>query len=174
MVKGFFTLKRQKNFPSVTGTSASDKHQKIRTIDTVKLGLCFQKVVMNDEKIVLDIQSDIHAHTMERMLMQKLDDCQVVISESPDATAEWCKTHRPDVLLMEVKAYSPWMFNERMAIRDKVKRNTENCRVILFVDDDTDGELTEKVRQAKREGLIDAFLFGSVSENYFASVIDSV
>ena len=100
------------------------------------------------KKIVLDIQSDIHAHTMERMLMQKLDDCQVVISESPDATAEWCKTHRPDVLLMEVKAYSPWMFKERMAIRDKVKRNTENCRVILFVDDDTDEELTEKVRQA--------------------------
>ena len=120
------------------------------------------------KKIVLDIQSDIHAHTMERMLMQKLDDCQVVISESPDATAEWCKTHRPDVLLMEVKAYSPWMFKERMAIRDKVKRN------ILFVDDDTDEDLTEKVRQAKREGLIDAFLFGSVSENYFASVIDSV
>lgn len=79
-----------------------------------------------------------------------------------------------DVLLMEVKAYSPWMFSERMTVRDKVKRNTENCRVILFVDDDTDGELTEKVRQAKREGLIDAFLFGSVSENYFASVIDSV
>ena len=116
------------------------------------------------KKIVLDIQSDIHAHTMERMLMQKLDDCQVVISESSDATAEWCKTHRPDVLLMEVKAYSPWMFEERMAIRDKVKRNTENCRVILFVDDDTDGELTEKVRQAKREGLIDAFLFGSVPD----------
>ena len=75
---------------------------------------------------------------------------------------------------MEVKAYSPWMFKERMAIRDKVKRNTENRRVILFVDDETDEELTEKVRQAKREGLIDAFLFGSVSENYFASVIDSV
>ena len=109
---------------------------------------------------MLDIQSDIHAQTMERMLMQKLDDCQVVISESPDTTAEWCKTHRPDVLLMEVKAYSPWMFKERMAICDKVKRNTENCRVILFVDDDTDGELIEQVRQAKREGLIDAFLFG--------------
>ncbi len=126
------------------------------------------------KKIVLDIQSDIHAQTMERMLMQKLDDCQVVISESPDTTAEWCKTHRPDVLLMEVKAYSPWMFGQRMTIRDKVGRSVETCRIILFVDDDTDGELTEQVRQAKREGLIDAFLFGSVSENYFASVIDSV
>ena len=126
------------------------------------------------KKIVLDIQSGIHARNMERMLMQSLDDCQVVISESPDSTPQWCKTHDPDVLLMEVKAYSPWMFSERMEIRDKVKRNTENCRIILFVNDESDGELTEKVRQAKRDGLIDAFLFGSVSENYFASVIDSV
>ena len=30
---------------------------------------------MNDEKIVLNIRSCIYAHTMERMLMQKLDDC---------------------------------------------------------------------------------------------------
>ena len=126
------------------------------------------------KKNVLDIQSNIHAHTMERMLMQELDDCQVVISESPDSTAEWCKTHRPDVLLMEVKMFSPWMFSERMAIRDKVKRSTENCRVVLFVDDESNKNLTEEVRQAKREGLIDAFLFDSVSENYFASVIDSV
>lgn len=33
------------------------------------------------KKIVLDIQSNIQAHTMERMLMQELDDCQVVIFE---------------------------------------------------------------------------------------------
>ena len=126
------------------------------------------------KKIVLDMQSGIHAHNMERMLLQKLEDYQVVISESPDSTADWCRSHRPDVLLMEVKAYSPWMFLERMKIRDKVKRSTENCRVILFVDDESDNNLTEKVRQAKREGRIDAFLFGSVSETYFASVIDSV
>lgn len=108
------------------------------------------------------------------MLMQELDDCQIVISESPDSTPEWCKMHQPDVLLMEVKAFSPWMFSERMAIRDKVKRSTENCRVVLFVDDESNKNLTEEVQQAKREGLIDAFLFDSVSENYFASVIDSV
>lgn len=125
-------------------------------------------------KIVLDIQSGIHARNMERMLMQKLEDCQIVLSESPDETADWCRTHNPDVLLMEVKAYSPWMFGERMEIREKVKRDTPSCRVILFVDDECDVELIEKVRQAKRGGLIDAFLFGSVSENYFASVIDSV
>lgn len=126
------------------------------------------------KKIVLDIQSALHARNMERMLMQELEDCQVVVSDSPDTTAEWCKTHKPDVLLMEVKAYSPWMFTERMAIREKVKKALSDCRIILFVDDENDSNLTENVRQARRDGLIDAFLFGSVSENYFASVVDSV
>ena len=131
-------------------------------------------VMRKMKKIVLDIQSGIHAHNMERMLMQKLDDCQVIISESPDSTAGWCRTHRPAVLLMEVKAYSPWMFPERMEVCRKVKRTLPECRVILFVDDESDSDLTEKVRQAKRAYMIDAFLFGSVSDNYFASVIDSV
>lgn len=126
------------------------------------------------KKIVLDIQSGIHAHNMERMLLQKLDDYQVVISETPDSTAGWCRSHRPDVLLMEIKAYSPWMFSERMDICRKMKRTMPECRIILFVDDENDSDLTAKVRQAKWDGTIDAFLFGSVSDNYFASVIDSV
>ena len=125
-------------------------------------------------KIVLDIQSAIHAHNMERMLMQELEDCQVIVSESPDSTAEWCKLHNADVLLMVVKAYSPWMFPERMIIPKKVRKSTPECRIIFFVNDENDIELSENVRQAKRDGFIDAFLFGSVSENYFASVIDSV
>lgn len=129
---------------------------------------------MKMKKIVLDIHSAIHAHNMERMLMQELDDCRIFVSESTDSTAEWCKTHKPDVLLMEVKAFSPWMFSERMAIRERIKQILSDCRIILFVDDESDNDLTESVRQAKRSGLIDAFLFGSVSENYFASVIDSV
>lgn len=75
---------------------------------------------------------------------------------------------------MEVKAYSPWMFPERMIITKKVRKSTPECRIIFFVNDENDIELPENVRQAKRDGFIDAFLFGSVSENYFASVIDSI
>ena len=56
----------------------------------------------------------------------------------------------------------------------KVRKSTPECRVILFISDENDAALSESVRQAKRDGFIDAFLFGSVSENYFASVIDSV
>ncbi len=132
------------------------------------------KAVTGMRKIVLDIQSAIHAHNMERMLMQQLEDCQVVVSDSPELTAEWCGLHKPDVLLMEVKAYSPWLFPERMEITKKVRKSNPECRIVLFVNDENDEEISENVRRAKRDGFIDAFLFGSVSENYFASVIDSV
>ena len=126
------------------------------------------------KKVLLDLQSSIHAHNMERMLLQELDDCQVVLSEAPDATVDWCRTHKPDVLLLEVKAYSPWMFAERMRILDKVRRDLPTCRTVLFVDDESDRALAEEVRAAKRAGHIDAFLTGSVSDGYFASVIDSL
>ena len=85
-----------------------------------------------------------------------------------------CGLHKPDVLLMEVKAYSPWLFPERMEITKKVRKSNPECRIVLFVNDENDAEISENVRRAKRDGFIDAFLFGSVSENYFASVIDSV
>lgn len=118
---------------SVTGTYASDKNSTICKIESVELPLYTGRTVARKmKKIVLDIQSSIHAHNMERMLMQKLDDYQIIISESPDSTAEWCRMHRPDVLLMEVKAYAPWMFNQRMAISEKVKNSTPDCRVIFI------------------------------------------
>ena len=56
----------------------------------------------------------------------------------------------------------------------KGQEKHSGCRIIFFVNDENDIGLSENVRQAKRDGFIDAFLFGSVSENYFASVIDSI
>ena len=39
-------------------------------------------------KIMLDMQSGIFARTIQRMLLQELDDCQVIISEHPDKTVQ--------------------------------------------------------------------------------------
>lgn len=125
-------------------------------------------------KIVLDMQSGIFARTIQRMLLQELDDCQVIISEHPDKTVQRCKTFKPYALLMEATGYTPWMLEERLAIRDKVKQNDPDCKIVILVDDQADSELAQKVKDAKREGVIDAFLFGSVTEQYMAAVLDTL
>ena len=125
-------------------------------------------------KILLDMQSGIFARTIQRMLLQELDDCQVIISEHPDKTVQRCKTFKPYALLMEATGYTPWMLEERLAIRDKVKQNDPDCKIVILVDDQADSELAQKVKDAKREGVIDAFLFGSVTEQYMAAVLDTL
>ena len=125
-------------------------------------------------KIMLDMQSGIFARTIQRMLLQELDDCQVIISEHPDKTVQRCKTFKPYALLMEATGYTPWMLEERLAIRDKLKQNDPDCKIVILVDDQADSELAQKVKDAKREGVIDAFLFGSVTEQYMAAVLDTL
>ena len=106
--------------------------------------------------------------------MQELDEYQIIISESPGKTVERCRMFRPYALLMEVTGYTPWMLEERLAIRDKVKQNDPDCRIVILVDDQADSELAQNVKGAKREGNSDAFLFGSVTEQYMAAVMDSL
>lgn len=125
-------------------------------------------------KIILDIQSGLYAKAIRRILMQELDEYQIIISESPGKTVERCRMFRPYALLMEVTGYTPWMLEERLAIREAVARNNPDCKVVILVDDVADKVLAESVKSAKKDGLIDAFLFGSATDSYLAAIMDSL
>lgn len=126
------------------------------------------------KRIVLDMQSTLYARQMERALLQELDNWQVVIAEEPSLTADICKTYMPSVLLMEVTCYTPWRLSERMEVRSKVKRNCPDCKIILTVEERADKELAEQVKAAKRDGLIDAFIFLSMTDKYLTALLDTL
>ena len=125
-------------------------------------------------KIMMDIQSGIFARAIQRTLLQELENYQVIISEHPDKTVQRCRTFKPYALLMEVTGYTPWMLEERLSIRERVRQNDPGCKIVFLVDDQADSGLAEKVKAAKRDGIIDAFLFGSVTDKYMAAVMDSL
>ena len=125
-------------------------------------------------KIVLDMQSGLYAKAIRRILVQELDDYQVIISESPDKTVQRCKLLSPYALLMEATGYTPWMLEERLNIRNEVKKNDPDCKIVILVDDNADKALANDVKEAKKEGLIDAFLFGSATDSYLAAMMDSL
>ncbi|MGN0164552.1 MAG: hypothetical protein ACI39R_00070 [Lachnospiraceae bacterium] len=125
-------------------------------------------------KIVLDMQSGLYAKALQRILVQELYDYQVIISEMPDKTVQRCKICEPYALLMEVTGYTPWILEERLAIRDEVKKNNPDCKIVILVDDNADKVLANKVKNAKINGQIDAFLFGSVTDSYLAAMMDSL
>ena len=130
--------------------------------------------MMRLRTVILDMQSGLYAETVRRALVQDLTGDQVIISPRPEETAAECRLLKPYALLMEVTGYTPWRLAERLKIRDNVKRDMPECRIFLIVDEIADNVLAEDVKKAKQNGLIDAFLYASVSESYLAAMLDSL
>ena len=68
----------------------------------------------------------------------------------------------------------PWKIEERMTIREEVKSYCPDCKIVIVVDENTEKKLADKVRRAKKDGLIDNFLYGSVSATYLSAVVDTL
>ena len=96
-------------------------------------------------KVVLDLQSGLYAKAVRRILVQDLDGYQVDISKNPTETVERCRILQPDVLLMEVTGYTPWMLSERLSIRDEVKRHVPSVKIVFLIDDKAEVALKKVV-----------------------------
>lgn len=125
-------------------------------------------------RIVVDMQNALFADAIAKALQSFDSDFDVCCSESPEKTADMCDYTIAHILIMEVTNYTPWRFEERMKIRSIVKERNSACKIVLVVDENTEKKLADKVRLAKKEGLIDNFIYGSVSASYLAAVIDTL
>lgn len=61
-----------------------------------------------------------------------------------------------------------------MKIRDTVKMKHPECKIVLIVDENAEKEVARQVKQAKKDGLIDQFIYGSISAAYLADIVDSL
>lgn len=120
------------------------------------------------------MQSYLFSDAVSRVLGDADSDFYVYKSESPDKTTELCDLCKPHILLMEVSEYIPWSMEERMTIREEVKQKNPQCKIVLIVDEKADKKLAQRVLQAKKDGLIDQFIYGSVSASYLLAVVDTV
>lgn len=78
------------------------------------------------------------------------------------------------IVLMEVSSYPHYMLEERLKIRDMIKAVNPNCKIALVVDENSEREVAEQVRQAKKDGRIDQFIYGSISASYLVALLDTL
>lgn len=125
-------------------------------------------------RVVVDMQNALFADAIATALRNFDSSFEVYQSESPAKTTDMCAFTQANILIMEVTAYTPWKLEERMKIRGEVKAQNPNCKIVLVVDENTEKKLADKVRQAKKDGLIDNFIYGSISSTYLSAVIDAL
>jgi hypothetical protein len=125
-------------------------------------------------RIVIDMQNMLFADAIAEALRSIDSDLEPILSENPDQTLSLCKTVSAHVLIMEVTAYTAWCLEKRLKLRDALKRAVPHCKTVLVVDENTEKKQADLVRQAKKDGLIDNFIYGSVSSSYLSAVIDAL
>ena len=125
-------------------------------------------------RVVVDMQNALFADAIATALRKFDSDFEVYQSESPAKTTDMCVFTEANILIMEVTAYTSWKLEGRMEIRNEVKAQSPGCKIVLVVDENTEKKLADKVRQAKKDGLIDSFIYGSVSSTYLSAVIDAL
>ena len=125
-------------------------------------------------RVVVDMQNALFADAISTALKNFDADFCVYQSEKPEKTKDLCSYAQADILIMEVTSYTPWKLEERMKIRDAVKAGNPDCKVVLVVDENTEQKLADRVRQAKKDGQIENFIYGSVSATYLSAVIDAL
>ena len=125
-------------------------------------------------RVVIDMQNTLFADAVAEALRRFDSDFEPIMSESPEKILFLCDSVLANVLIMEVTAYTPWQLEERMKIRDELKKTNPDCKIVLVVDENTEKKLADRVRQVKKDGLIDNFIYGSVSSTYLSAVIDTL
>lgn len=128
---------------------------------------------MTLRRVVIDVQG-LFASAVNDILCKFDFGFAPVISKNPSKTISLCEADISSVLIMDVMSYAPRSLEERLKIRDELKKTNPNCKIVLLVDENTEKKLADKVRLAKKDGLIDNFIYGSVSATYLSAVIDTL
>ena len=125
-------------------------------------------------RIVINMQNSLFCNAIADTLRGSGNELEPYTIDSPDKVVDECKWIAPYALLMEVTGYMPWLLSERLKIRDAVKAQNPECKIVFIVDENAEKEVAKQVKQAKKDGLIDQFIYGSISAAYLADIMDSL
>ena len=125
-------------------------------------------------RIVINMQNSLFCNAIADTLSRSGNELEPYTIDSPDKVVDECKWIAPYALLMEVTSHTPWLLSERLKIRDAVKAQDPDCKIVFIVDENAEKAIAKQVKQAKKDGLIDQFIYGSISASYIADIVDSL
>ena len=125
-------------------------------------------------RIVINMQNSLFCNAIADSLRRSGNELEPYTVVMPDKVVDECKWIAPYALLMEVTGYTPWKLCERLKLRDAVKEKNPECKIVLVVDENAEKEVAKQVKQPKKDGVIDQFIYGSISATYLADIVDSL
>ena len=61
-----------------------------------------------------------------------------------------------------------------IALAEKITALHPDCKIVFIVDENSEKKSATQVKQAKKDGLIDQFIYSSISASYLSDIVDSL
>ena len=123
--------------------------------------------------IVMCIPNTLLSGGLSKYLQEETGN-RIYTEDDTEKLADTCAVVEAEVLLAEARNYAPYRVDDWLKIWQNVKMRQPVCKFALVVDETTFPDTARCVRQARSDGMIDAFFFESVSGEYVTAVIDSL
>lgn len=124
-------------------------------------------------RIVINTQNVLFADMLKRALRSG-GDFTVYLVNQPDGVLAEVNRIAAEIVLLEVTAYTPWKLEERLKLRESIRKADPGCKVVFLVDENIDRKIAEDVKDAKLLGKIDQFIYSSISSAYLVALMDTL
>lgn len=127
------------------------------------------------KKIVVCIGNGLLSEAIVQMLKQsgEFQPIRVLVQKRSGVVRD-CEAISADILLMDVSYASGATIETRLDEVKQARRIIPECKLALLCDENSAPDLAREVALAKKDGLIDAFFYSSVTEKYLTAALASL
>ena len=126
------------------------------------------------KKIVLSICNSLMALSITHSLTQTGDFQIASIRPGCKEIARECADASADVLLMEAAFNIGATLDDCLKEAKRLRSLRPECRTILLCDENSAPEVARRIALAKKDGLIDDFVYSSFSESYLTAMLYAI
>ena len=127
------------------------------------------------KKIGVSIQNGLLAEGIVRMLNENGEFRPFrITSPKKNGVVSNCQLHGAEILLAEVSYASGATIDGRLAEARALRKELPECKIAFLCDENSSPEIAKEVMTAKKDGIIDAFFYSSVTTKYLAAALEAL
>ena len=97
-----------------------------------------------------------------------------VLIQKNSNIANDCEALSADILFLDVSYASGTTMETRLKEVKQVREKIPPCKLVMLCDENSAPDIAREVANAKKDGLIDAFFYSSVTEKYLTAALASL
>jgi hypothetical protein len=128
------------------------------------------------KKIVVSIGNGLLAEAITQMLTDsgEFQPFRLPVGTKKNDIVGQCEMLSAETLIAEVSYAGGTTIDTRIAEVKELRKKLPNCKIVLLCDENSAPDIAREVMIAKKDGLIDAFFYSSVTAKYLIAALSAL